>query len=491
MSKKPIERIEFLAKRFNVLTDEEANVLANNKFFSEDDSIQPYQCISDIDETGCGYHMAIYKFKTRGGNNVFHDIENTIPVYKNIRITENVFIKVVQADPTDHKEYVQWMLTTFVNYIKKNKFGDAIRFITEDLWRAEDYLRIFYVNRHKPKFKKMCSNNLAFKNVKDPSNINQYRGLSQLFDAVDPYIKKDLSKLERDMGMYVNLREAEIPFRDRAYTVFIPRTVEASRLFKNHTNWCTTGSLNSFNNYVKDYKTPFRTNSKLYIIIDNRCFLPDDDPNKSNKMYQLHFESKQMMNKSDGSIKNIKSEILSNSVGLSEYFYDLLIELAKEFKNGIDKNPYYDGLIRLGFTDVIFEIMKEDVDSIQLLNDNIETLPDMSKFTNLDSLYLYNVKLTELHDSVCNLTTLGLLSLANNKLKTLPKNINKLKNLTLINISGNNIEELPESIGELDKTNGGHLERFSYGTGDLDDNLLGKLKILLPTTAIVEYKNNE
>ena len=488
MGKKPIDRIGFLAKRFNVFTTEEAIELAENEFISNDDFGQPYQCLCNLEDTGENVLLALYKYKLRNGDVVYHDIDEIIPVIKNIKISEDVFISIVQADPTEHKEYTQWMLMTFVNYIKENNLGDAIRFVIEDLWRAEDYLNIFYINRHKPKFKKACSKNSAFKNISDPSDINQYAGLSQLFDAVDPFIEKDLSKLQKDMNIFVRLHEAEIPFRDKHYTVFIPKTIEASRLFKNYSSWCTTRAGDSFNMYVNQ-KTPYNTNSRLYIIINNNYFLPDDDPNKSDKMYQFHFESGQMMTKSDSSIRDIKGEILSNSVGLSNYFYDLLIDLAKEYKKGISSNCYYKALIKLGFSRVIFEIIKEDVDSINLMDETIEVIPDMSKFTKLDSLYLYNVKLTKLHDSVCNLTTLSILSLGNNKLKTLPNNIGNLKNLKLINIVGNNIEEIPNSIKELDKKNGGELERISYGTGNLSDELLNRLKTLLPTTAIVELTN--
>ena len=486
MSKGPIERIEFLAKKFNVFTNEELDILVETNFIEEESS-QCYQTVCSVDDNGVDVPLALYKFKLRGGNIISKD-DGTY-VIKGVRIGEDVFVDMVQSDPTKHKEYVQWMLTTFTRLIKSSEFDDAIRFVSEDLWKAKEYLTLFHENKHKPKFKRMCTNNLAFKNISDPSNINQYRDLAQLFDAVDPYIERDLSNLEVNIDRCIKLHEGEIPYKDRFYTVFIPKTINSSRIFKDFTSWCTTASKGSFNMYVNKL-TPLKEKSKLFIIINNNCFLPENDPNHSDKMYQFHFESEMMMDKSDRAISNVKSEILDKSKGLSEFFYDTLVSLAKADKSNVNKNKYVDCLITMGFTDILFEVMDERVDRITYNNENIEKLPDMRKFNNLQVLNLYNVKLKVLSDTVCDLTTLLILSLPENKIKNLPKNIGKLKNLVVLNISGNKIIEIPENIKELDKTNGGSLERVSY-SDDLSDDSLQRLREYLPTTEIKEFKNNK
>jgi hypothetical protein len=41
--------------------------------------------------------------------------------------------------------------------------------------------------------------------ITDPSNINQYKSLSQLFDAIDPFITKEPSAVARTLDKFVEL----------------------------------------------------------------------------------------------------------------------------------------------------------------------------------------------------------------------------------------------------------------------------------------------
>jgi hypothetical protein len=43
--------------------------------------------------------------------------------------------------------------------------------------------------------------------ITDPSNINQYKSLSQLFDAIDPFITKEPSAVARTLDKFVELGE--------------------------------------------------------------------------------------------------------------------------------------------------------------------------------------------------------------------------------------------------------------------------------------------
>jgi hypothetical protein len=191
---------------------------------------------------------------------------------------------MVQADPTEHKEYVQWMLTTFVRFIKEGNNGEAIRFAEEDLDVASEYLEIFHSEKHKPKFKLMCVGNSAFKDIRDPSNINQYRDLSHLFDAVDPYIGKNASKLEKDIRILSKLGHGKIPYEDRKVMVFLPKNIKSSRLFANHTRWCTTSRKETFDSYVNNRETSKKTAAYLYIIIPKTYLLTDEDPKKTHEL---------------------------------------------------------------------------------------------------------------------------------------------------------------------------------------------------------------
>lgn len=481
--KTPVKRIEFLAKKFDVFDQDELEVMykeGSEGFNGTDKDGLAITTVYDIDETGAHVVYGIHTWKQRKYKNTGEFVVG------NVRVYEDTFIKMVQADPTDHKEYVQWMLTTFVRFIKENKKGEAIRFASEDLEVAAEYLEIFHTVKNKPKFKSMCAGNSAFKDISDPSNINQYRDLSHLFDAVDPYIDKNVSKLEKDIRILTKLGHGKIPYEDRRVMIFIPKTIKASRLFAKFSRWCTTSNKETFASYV-DKLTSKKNKSSLYIIIPKTYLLDDGDSKKTHELYQLHFESSQFMDKADRSITDMNSLIRDN-VGLADYFYDLLIDFARASHKNYQQNVYVTALKKFRFADITFEVMPPDTEEICILKENLGGMKSIGKFKNAYSIILRDCTITEIPESIGELEKLGNLSIPYNNLTKLPSSIGKLKNLTVINISGNYIKEIPETIKELDLSNGGSLEYLSYGKGFLNDELVSKLKVWLPNTTINEFK---
>lgn len=470
----PSKRIEFLAKKFDIFDNDDINALADKDFYL--DNGEKYQHLYEVQDTGENTLYAIYTFNGRLLRNEGKHLPN------NIRVADFVFIDIVQADPTPHKEYVQWMLETFTRLIKLNEYERAMRFVIEDLWLASEYLTIFDNEKHKPTFKQLCSKNEAFKNISDPSNINQYRDLSQLFDAVDPYIEKNVTELEKDIRIMVRLREGVIPYEDRQVIIFNPTTVKSSRLFKNFTSWCTTASKTSFKNYVDD-KTSLGKKSKLYVVIYKTFLLAEDDPNKTNELYQLHFESGSFMDRKDARIADM-SKLIEDNVGLTDYFYEELISLAKANKDNYQSNKYVDALMKFGFTNVIFEVLPANVTQVRVSHENLVEIPDISKFADCTLLYLFNCNLKKIHPSVGDLKTLEIISFGENKIESLPNTIGNLTNLRVLNIKGNRIMELPESIKKLDKSNGGSLEVIS-----IDEELRLQVMELLPNVKINQFQS--
>jgi hypothetical protein len=470
-TKTPIKRIEFLAKRFQVCNADDIEIV-----YDRQDKDIEVLCEVDKDSQSVFYAMHTWNQRKLKNENEY--------VVASVMVYEDVFINIVQADPTEHKEYVQWMLETFVRLVRLDT-DKAIRCVKEDLWLASEYLELFHNERHKPKFKALCRRNKAFKDIKDPSNINQYRDLSQLFDAIDPYIIRNPSKLEKDIRILSKLGGGNIPYEDRKIIVFTPKTIEASRLFAKYSNWCTTSNKETFQSYVSD-RTPRKTKEKLYILMPKTFLLKEEDPNRTDEIYQLHFERRMLMDRSDRPIKDMNMFIKDN-VGLGDYFYEELIENARANHSNYQQNPYVDGLKKFGFTDLMFEVIPVDIKKIQFLDETLTTLEPISKFKNVYSLFLRNCDITEIHPNIGGLELLGNLSLPNNKIKSLPKSIGKLKNLTVMNVSGNLIEEIPETIKELDKSNGGSLEYFSYGKNELSDKLVSQLKEWLPNTILNEF----
>ena len=461
------DRLVFLAEQFDIFELSDVGVGSLTDTLNEDG----YE--TKTITTPAGVVIALLTIKPKPSNPKF--------MLTKVSVSSDVFASMVDADPSENKIYLQWMLNVFTRLIKQNtdsSVRDAIMFVTEDLPQANEYLILFSENKRKKKFKELCMNSFSLKDITDPTDINQYKNLSELFDAVDPFFLREPSSVERTMNKYVEGREALIPFKDRKYTVYVPLSVTASSVFSNFANWCTTRDKNGmFANYTEKHKRPDNLFSKLYIIIDNKFFKGENE-----ELYQIHFETNQIKDRTNSGNVDIYSLVLNEDEGLRHFFYLELIELAKKYKSGLDTNPYLKILVSFGYTESLFELIDANITAIRFMNRSIPRLPDLSKFENLDQLIISEANLHEIHPSICSLEKLELLIICNNKLKTLPDGIGNLQNLLFLNINNNSIEDIPDDICKLDKSNGGKLEKIIVKVVDIGENNYNKLKRLLPTT---------
>ena len=463
------DRLSFLAELFDIF---ECNEAENNQ--------QLESKLAELNHDGY-----ISKQMLNSDNEVIaiisekqNDKDRTL---KKISICSDVFTAMIVADPTDNKIYLQWMLNLFSRLVKEpNSVESAIRLVQEDLPQANKYLTLFEENKRKKKFKELCKGSYSLVGITDPTDINQYKSLSQLFDSVDPFIEKDASAIERTMQRFVEIGQAVIPVKDRKFTIFIPRSTEASVIFEDFANWCTARKGNGmFNSYTSGHKKPNGKNSDIYIIINNEFF-----EGKSKEIYQIHFETNQLKDSRNGQNVSIFEDVISKSEGVSNFFYEELMSMAKHHSKGLENNRYLDYLIQFGFAESLFELLDENTPSIRFMTREIPKLPDLSKFKILDQLIITNAKMVELHPSIGKLTNLEMLVLTENRIKTLPKEIGMLKNLQFLNIIGNPISEIPSEIAYLDKSNGGSLHRVGVKIEDIGEENYHKLKSLLPTTFI-------
>ena len=464
-----IDRLKFLAETFDIFDCDSEEVDINLKL--EELKKEKYHCSPIV--TSHNNIIAIISTK-------FNERERML---RKISICSDVFTNMIIADPTENKMYLQWMLNLFSRLIKDGttvSIESAIRFVEEDLPQANNYLTVFEENKRKKKFKSLCSSSYILKKITDPTNINQYKSLSQLFDAVDPFIVKESSDVEKLLNRYVEMGQAEIPVKDRKYTLFIPKTTDASIVFEKFANWCTARTGNGmFDNYTKNYLKPNGEFSNLYIIINNKFF-----KNESDEIYQIHFESGQLKDRKNGQNVSIFESVLSESEGITNYFYEQLMEMAKSHKKGISNNKYLDFLIQFGFAESLFEMLDVNTPSINFTDREIPKMPDISQFKNIDELIIIDAKMHELHESIGKLKSLQLLALTNNKLITIPKEIGLLENLIFLNLTGNHIVDFPDEIKFLDKSNGGSLIRLAVKKEEIGDQNFRKLEKLLPTTLV-------
>jgi len=401
------------------------------------------------------------------------------PIFK-VSVSYEVFTAMVGADPTENKMCLQWMLNTFSKLLKNGDFVEAARFADEDLPQANEYLILFEANKRKKKFREMAQ--YVLKGFKDITNINEYKNLGQLFDAVDPFIDRDPSEIESMMKRYVDMGQALIPFKDRRYTVFIPLSTDANVIFNNFAGWCTAKIGNSmWDHYTLSHKKPNGEKSTIYIVIDNGFFNGENE-----NIFQIHFETKQIKDRSNSGNIDFFDLVLSNSDGLSNYFGEELMKMAKEFKGGVDSNYYIDTLIDFGFTDALFDFFDVETPIIKIDSETstkkrrVPKLPDLSKFTQIKHLVIMDSYLSEIHPSIGSLKTLRMIVLCGNKIKELPSEIGQLSNLVFLNLVGNPITVIPDNIKYLDESMGGNLKRIAVKKEEISEANYHKLTELLP-----------
>jgi Leucine-rich repeat (LRR) protein len=463
---KVTDRLAYLAELFDI--------------FECDDEQQTKDKIISLEEEGYGVTPVTLKVSSELIGLISIKVNEKGRETKKISVCASVFGSMLNSDPTENKIYLQWMLTLFSRLLKEPETYDvAVRLVEEDLPQALNYLALFEENKRKKKFKTLCKGNYSLVGISDPTNINQYKSLSQLFDSVDPFIERDASSIERTMKRYVDIGEAVIPVRDRNFTVYIPKSTEASVIFGDFANWCTARPGNGmFNSYISN-KKPNGENSNIYIIIDNDFF-----NGTSKNLYQIHFESSQVKDSRNASNVSLYSEVLEKSDALKNFFYEELMGMAKTNSTSIEDNIYFKHLVKFGFAESLFELVSDDISLVKFTTMEIPKLPNISRFKNVDQFIITNASLRELHPSIGDLLKLELLSLPNNKINVLPKEIGKLLNLRFLNLNGNKNITIPDEIAKLDRSNGGSLDRLSIGLDDIGEINYKRLKELLPTTTI-------
>lgn len=460
------DRLIFLAEKFDVFECSDEDML-EEKLSSLISS--GYSC--DIIKSPKGLEVyAIYSIKT-------NDKGRTL---KKISISDKVFTDMLIADPTKNKQYLQWMLNIFMVFIKSDNIVNAIHLVSEDLSQANTYLTLFEDNKRKQKFKDLCKISYILKGLTDFTDINQYHSLSQLFDAVDPFIEKEPSAVERVLNKMVASGQALIPVKDRKYTLYIPKTRDASVVFSNYVSWCTSSVGNGmFKKYTNDNKKPNGKKSDIYIIIDNDFFTGE-----SQELFQIHFETNQMRGRDNKNDLDLFKSILNQSEGLTNFFYNELLVMSKQTKKELEYNKYLKILITIGLVDNLFDLLDKNIEMMTFMDTKIKTMPDISEFTMISQLTIAEAKLCEIPVSIGKLINLQMLSLPGNSITTIPKEIGQLINLEFFNLNDSPIKNISDSITYLDRANGGSLITLKIKEKDIGAENYKKLKRLLPTTDI-------
>lgn len=407
-----------------------------------------------------------------------------------VLLTDQIFGDIVEADPTQKKEFVQWMINVFLRHLKEGDVDQAVRFLTEDLPEANEYLEVFNNVRKKKVFKTGAPNRPnAPENVTD---INQYNDLAHLYSIVSPFIGADdenESGLWGKLKKYIDLGHARLAYRDNDVLVYTPQTIESScDPLGNLASWCTRREGNSyFDSYRRNNPKPDGSLSDYYVVMPKKLFDGDDE-----QIYplQFHFESNQLHDKNNRSIeKDQLPNVLSRFPGLTEFFRKELGSLATgdvrqgsglmdskylkylskfggDIKDVIDDDVYAEGVesIRrlaseqqgsLQSNKYLKWLMEntEGVDITDYLNDDMETLdftgiqmkklPDLTKFKEASRITADNCGIVEFPQASLLPNSIEVLGLNNNKIEYFnPEGYEKFPALFIINLRNNPINKI-------------------------------------------------
>lgn len=258
------------------------------------------------------------------------DIESMKQYYKNI--PNDKFQYFIELDPTYKKgsknagTYGKWILT-LAN--RNNGFIENEGHVTDVLKEFED-----------------VKNRLKSKDIMRFKSVNE---LQNYLDDTDNYTElSDRQKLRQIQKTVRNTdldKEAEIVYKDEDWTIWTPKTYEASCKLGENTSWCTAYKEN------RDWYDRYTAKGNLYIFINN------DDPTEK---YQLHLESDSFMDADD------------NREDLFEFVlkYPKLMEDFEPISDSIGpiKNGKLEASIPFSIFDTIYadgkQIIDEDIYSI-------------------------------------------------------------------------------------------------------------------------------
>ena len=418
---------------------------------------------------------------------------------QSIKLTDEIFQDIVDADPSRNKQYVQWMIKVFMSHIKDGDIDQAVRFLSEDLPEANEFLEVFDRVKNKRVFKRSAPNRPnAPQNVTD---INQYSTLAQLYSVVSPFVgmgdddddDDGESKLWKKLKKYIDLGEARLAYRDNDVLVYTPLTIESScEPLGPLASWCTRRAGNSYFNSYRQRTKPDGSLSDYYVVMPKKLFDGDDEGGVF--PLQIHFESNQLHDKNNSSIeRDGKLEAIFNRFsGLRDFFkreLGALVEMDVTRGTGLMDSPYIKYLNKFGgkaedhisgeaYEQGVANIKRlaseqnvplqqnkylkwlmentegvevtdfldpETTDRLDFSGMNIGSIPDLTKFKNLDAILAEGSGLNEMPsvDKLPMEAPLTMMSFQNNNITVAPpEGYEKLPNLFSINLKGNPIERV-------------------------------------------------
>jgi hypothetical protein len=331
------------------------------------------------------------------------------------KVSEREFEKIMEADPTNAKKYVQWMLNKFVKDIKGPNDRAAYKLFFEDLYKITDGLELF--DRIKKKFSKQ--------------DINQY-GLKEFADESFE-IKQKLGAEELEKGKAKTEKYSELKIGTVAgFTVYkLPQGREDLKPVAcdlgSGTNWCTAhNQSNYYNTYNR--KDP------LFVFI------------KGDEKYQYHIQSNQFMDKQDrsmqqGELRDTFEDFIEKVEGRPNKKTDLGAYQVGQFEANGEDYPVY----KLGnkhYTEINNAKIFYDPDT-KLLKDangnNLKPISISMKHPYIDFMRYIFTRLSQEEKDSFNIYSRIVLGLE-------PETIKEVPEMTSLNLTNADIDQLPNGL---------------------------------------------
>ena len=175
-------------------------------------------------------------------------------------IINDILGVIESGDPTQHKEYTQWLVKCYVN-------EDIV--LEDIISKGTDWLEVY----NEMKLRKILP--------------TEYRNIMNLKfnDLYGVVSNQDLVAKLQSQSEEVNKGNSKVLLDTPSVRIIKPEDQEAACYYGQGTTWCTAAKNNNMFNY-------YAKNSDLYILLPKK-------PQRDGEKYQVHFNSNQFMDESD------------------------------------------------------------------------------------------------------------------------------------------------------------------------------------------------
>lgn len=283
-----------------------------------------------------------------------------------------VLADIEDADPTPNKQYVQWLVRSYIS--------GAIRTKEDVVSTTADMLERYHTLKVHRKLPQSLANLDKFKTISDLINLDY-----SVSTTYNEFVKEKPEAIPKGESTEI--------VNDAKFRIIIPHDKEASCYYGQGTQWCTASRNN---NMFDSYSTH---NEPLFVVIPK-------DPEYTGQKFQLHFCTNQFMDETD-------SPMLLSNMDLEAYKtiftkYDACAKYALELHSAKAIDKMVDSVMQLLTNDK--ESLIKGGASEQAINDLIEMHKNKVLTSNaIDALYRKNEQDDEIQVTLSEL----LIELAN------------------------------------------------------------------------------